>query len=210
MDVLEQLKAVKLMPLYTATDLTILDQVAEVLITHHVPFIEVTFRSDLAGQAIKKLSEYPELVVGAGTVTTIDQAEEAVRNGAKFIVTPAISRPVVEYCLKENVPIIPGTATPRDIQIALEYGLDTVKFFPANIYGGIKALKALSGPFPQVKFLPTGGVNEENLKEYLDLDAVVAVGGSFILSEKAVLKDNGQTAKAHLGEIVQAISSITR
>lgn len=207
MDLIEKLSQVKLMPLYTATDLSVLDKVAAILISNEVPFIEVTFRSDLAGEAIKQLASYEELIVGAGTVRTVEQVKTAVENGAQFIVSPSISRPVVEYCVENNIPIIPGTATPRDIQIATEYGLNTVKFFPADVYGGLAAIKALSGPFYDIKFLPTGGINEDNMLEYLSHDAIVAVGGSFILSEADVLKDNGETANNKLKAIVEKLKA---
>lgn len=207
MNVIDKLSQVQLMPLYTATDLSVLDKVAEILISNKVPFIEVTFRSELAGEAIKQLSQYKDLIVGAGTVRSVEQVKTAVENGAQFIVSPAISRPVIEYCLKNDILIIPGTATPRDIQIATEYGLDIVKFFPADVYGGLAAIKALSGPFYDVKFLPTGGINSENMLDYLSYKPVIAVGGSFILSEADVLKDNGEAANNKLKSIVEKLNA---
>lgn len=142
-----QIEETKLLPLYTATDLAYLDRLEEILVRNEVRFIEVTFRSSLATDAIKKLAQSGELIVGAGTVRTLKEAKSAITSGAKFIVSPAIVPEVIEYCIKQDVPVFPGTATPRDIQLATEYGIKVVKFFPADIYGGLKAINALSGPF---------------------------------------------------------------
>ena len=196
----------KLLPLYTATDLSYLSIVEEILIENNVPLIEVTFRSELAAEAIKRLAESGKLMVGAGTVRTLAEAKIAVENGAQFVVSPAVVPDVIEYCLDHEVPVFPGTATPRDIQQAADYGLKVVKFFPADIYGGLKAIDALSGPFYDVKFLPTGGINGENFLEYLDNPNVLGVGGSFILSEKVIKEDNGKKMNQLLHSYVQQIN----
>lgn len=193
----------QLLPLYTVNKLEYLEDLEDVLVSNGLNIIEVTFRSDLAIPAIKKLSESGKLIVGAGTVRTVDEAKEAIENGAQFIVSPAISKPVVEFCLANSIPIFPGTATPRDIQDVLNYGIKIVKFFPANIYGGLKAIKALSGPFYDVKFLPTGGIDETNYLEYLDNEKVIAVGGSFIVSEE-MLSDPIQ-ASNHINKLVNQL-----
>lgn len=203
--VYEQLAQTKLLPLYTATDLDYLAKVEEILLENDVPLIEVTFRSDLAAEAIKRLSESGKLMVGAGTVRTLSEAKIAVENGAQFVVSPAVVPSVIEYCLEQEIPVFPGTATPRDIQSAAEYGINVVKFFPADIYGGLKAINALSGPFYDIKFLPTGGINEENFVEYLDNPHVIGVGGSFILSEKVIMEDNGEKMKQILQTLVKKI-----
>ncbi|MGM0213717.1 bifunctional 4-hydroxy-2-oxoglutarate aldolase/2-dehydro-3-deoxy-phosphogluconate aldolase [Enterococcus sp. AZ109] len=201
----QQIAETKLLPLYTATDLTCLPRLEEVLVKNEVRFIEVTFRSELAADAIKQLAASGELIVGAGTVRTLAEAEIAVENGAKFIVSPAIVPEVIDYCIKGDIPVFPGTATPGDIQRALEYGIKVVKFFPADIYGGLKAIKALSGPFYDVKFLPTGGINAENFIEYLADEHVIGVGGSFIISETILKKDDGKSADEALSALVEAI-----
>lgn len=187
------------------TDLDYLAKVEEILLENDVPLIEVTFRSDLAAEAIKRLSESGKLMVGAGTVRTLSEAKIAVENGAQFVVSPAVVPSVIEYCLEQEIPVFPGTATPRDIQSAAEYGINVVKFFPADIYGGLKAINALSGPFYDIKFLPTGGINEENFVEYLDNPHVIGVGGSFILSEKVIMEDNGEKMKQILQTLVKKI-----
>lgn len=206
-DVYKKLGEVKLLPLYTATDLKYLDDLEEILLQNDVPFIEVTFRSDLALEAIKKLSESGKLIVGAGTVCTLGQAKRAVENGASFIVTPAVIPEVIEYCIENKVPVFPGTATPTDIQKVVSYGLHVVKYFPADIYGGLKAIKALSGPFYDVKFLPTGGINGDNFMDYIRNDNILAVGGSFIISEKMIKEEGKEKTSNLLRSLVDQIKA---
>ena len=145
---------------------------------------EITFRTACAKDAIALACEkFPDMNVGAGTVINGEQCVDALNAGAKFIVSPGLSVEVAEICKANGVPYYPGCVTPTEIMQALDMGITTVKFFPANVYGGLKALKALSAPFPQVKFIPTGGVNRENLDEFLAFDKVAAVGGSFFVEE---------------------------
>lgn len=145
---------------------------------------EITFRTECAAEAIElACKKFPDMSVGAGTVINAEQCERALKAGAQFIVSPGLSPDVAKICGKKKIPYYPGCVTPTEIMAALELGITTVKFFPANIYGGLKALKALSAPFPQVKFIPTGGVNRENLDEFLAFDKVAAVGGSFFVEE---------------------------
>ena len=145
---------------------------------------EITFRTACAKDAIAlAVEKFPDMNVGAGTVINGRQCVEALNAGAKFIVSPGLSVEVAEICKANDVPYYPGCVTPTEIMQALDLGITTVKFFPANVYGGLKALKALSAPFPQVKFIPTGGVNRENLDEFLAFDKVAAVGGSFFVEE---------------------------
>ena len=151
---------------------------------------EITFRTECAAEAIElACKKFPDMSVGAGTVINAEQCERALKAGAQFIVSPGLSPDVAKICNKKKIPYYPGCVTPTEIMAALELGITTVKFFPANIYGGLKALKALSAPFPQVKFIPTGGVNRENLDEFLAFDKVAAVGGSFFV-EEALTKYN--------------------
>lgn len=143
---------------------------------------EITFRTACAKEAIAIGAEaFEDMNIGAGTVINAEQAKSAVQAGAKFIVSPGFSDEVARYCTDEKIPYYPGCVTPTEIMRALSYGLNVVKFFPAGVYGGLKAMKALSAPFPQVRFIPTGGVDLSNLKEYLDFDKVYAVGGSFMM-----------------------------
>lgn len=143
---------------------------------------EITFRTACAKEAIAiGVKEFADMNIGAGTVINEEQAKSAVEAGAKFIVSPGFSDEVACYCIANDVPYYPGCVTPTEIMCALSYGLNIVKFFPAGVYGGLKAMKALAAPFPQIKFIPTGGVDLANLKEYLDFDKVYAVGGSFMM-----------------------------
>lgn len=143
---------------------------------------EITFRTACAKEAIAiGTKAFEDMNIGAGTVINAEQAKSAVQAGAKFIVSPGFSDEVARYCTDEKIPYYPGCVTPTEIMRALSYGLNVVKFFPAGVYGGLKAMKALSAPFPQVRFIPTGGVDLGNLKEYLDFDKVYAVGGSFMM-----------------------------
>lgn len=195
----KQLTKCKVLPLYTATDLSLLERLESLLIKYDIRLIEVTFRSDLALMAIEQLAKSGALIVGAGTVRTVTEAKEAIEKGAQFIVSPAIVPEVIEFCIERQIPVFPGTATPNDIQQALAYGIKIVKFFPADIYGGINAIKALSGPFYDVQFLPTGGISLANCREYLAHPQVVAVGGSFIISEEIIA--NETLANAHLAQL---------
>mgnify|MGYP001097982008 FL=1 len=143
---------------------------------------EITFRTACAKEAIAiGTKAFEDMNIGAGTVINAEQAKSAVQAGAKFIVSPGFSDEVARYCTDEKIPYYPGCVTPTEIMRALSYGLNVVKFFPAGVYGGLKAMKAFSAPFPQVRFIPTGGVDLSNLKEYLDFDKVYAVGGSFMM-----------------------------
>lgn len=154
---------------------------AKALLKGGIDFMEITFRTECAADAISVIAkEVPEMTVGAGTVINLEQAERAVENGAKFIVSPGLDAGVVVWAQERDIPVIPGCVTPTEIMKAINLGLKVVKFFPADVYGGIKAIKALSAPFGQVKFLPTGGVSEANLKDFIGNSSVAAVGGSWV------------------------------
>ncbi|MBR2907913.1 MAG: bifunctional 4-hydroxy-2-oxoglutarate aldolase/2-dehydro-3-deoxy-phosphogluconate aldolase [Clostridia bacterium] len=149
-----------------------------------IPTAEITFRTACAADAIRLGAEqFPDMLIGAGTVVNAEQAKAALAAGAKFIVSPGLSAAVAEVCREADVPYIPGCVTPTEIMQALDLGITTVKFFPANVYGGLKALKALAAPFPQVRFVPTGGVDRSNIDEFLAFEKIVAIGGSFFVKE---------------------------
>jgi len=143
---------------------------------------EVTFRTSAAEEALRRMALDTDLLVGAGTVLQAEQVDRALEAGARFIVTPGFSRRVVERCQARGVVVYPGVATPTEIQMALEIGIDIVKFFPAEASGGVDALKAIAAPFPMVRFIPTGGINAGNLASYLGLESVLAVGGSWMVA----------------------------
>lgn len=148
-----------------------------------LPIAEITFRTDCAEEAIKLgVKQFPDMLIGSGTVINAEQTDRAIASGAKFIVSPGLSKSVAEVCKKANIPYIPGIITPTEVIQALEIGLTTLKFFPSENFGGLKTLKALSAAFPQVSFMPTGGIDESNIAGYLAFDKVIAVGGSFMFS----------------------------
>jgi 2-dehydro-3-deoxyphosphogluconate aldolase/(4S)-4-hydroxy-2-oxoglutarate aldolase len=156
-----------------------------------VDTMEITFRTACAPEAIKAVAENcPEVCVGAGTVLNLEQAKLAVEMGAKFIVSPGYSEEVVAWCVENGIPVAPGCVTPTEIMAALKHGLKMIKFFPANVYGGLNAMKNLSAPFVGVKFLPTGGVNAANIKEYIDAPFIHAVGGSWVCPKADIAAGN--------------------
>lgn len=162
---------------------------AKALCDGGLPIAEITFRAAGAAKAIKIMKDtYPEMIIGAGTILTTSQVDEAIEAGAEFIVSPGTNPKIVKYCQGKNIPIIPGCVTPTEIEMALDLGLTTLKFFPAAQYGGIKTINALCGPYNNIKFMPTGGVTLDNLDEYLSNKNIVACGGTFMVT--ADLIDN--------------------
>ena len=177
----------KLVPLVVLDDATDAVPMAKALVEGGIPVAEVTFRTDAAADVIRAMAEQvPEILVGAGTVHTVAQAQTAVEAGAKFIVTPGFQPDVVRWCVEHQVDIVPGTAVPSDIEQAISFGLSVCKFFPAEAYGGVKTLKALKGPYADIRFMPTGGVSLDYMNDYLALSNVAAVGGSFMTPSAAV------------------------
>ena len=179
--VLAALSAHVLVPVVVLGDAGDAGLLADALVAGGLPVAEVTFRTAAAGEAIRVLADRGDVLVGAGTVLTVAQVDAAVAAGARYVVSPGLSRPVVERCFEHGITALPGAVTATEVQAALELGLDTVKFFPAGTSGGPGAIKALSAPFGQVRFVPTGGVSPANLGEYLAIGAVIAVGGSWMV-----------------------------
>lgn len=156
-----------------------------------IDVMEITFRTAAAADSIRAVSENcPEMLVGAGTVITLEQCKKAVESGARFIVAPGFDEEVVRWCVENNVPVTPGCVTPTEIMAAMKLGLKVVKFFPAGVYGGLSAMKALSGPFGGIKFIPTGGVNAQNLAEYISAPFIHAVGGSWVCPKADISAGN--------------------
>ncbi len=174
----------KFVPVVVIKELSETDKILTALKNNGINCAEITFRTACAAEAIAyACKNYPEMSIGAGTVINAEQCNAALDAGAQFIVSPGLSVAVAKICNEKNIPYYPGCVTPTEIMQALELGITTVKFFPANIYGGLKALKALSAPFPQVKFIPTGGVGRSNIDEFLAFDKIAAIGGSFFVKE---------------------------
>jgi 2-dehydro-3-deoxyphosphogluconate aldolase/(4S)-4-hydroxy-2-oxoglutarate aldolase len=176
----------RLLPIVVLDDATVALPLGAAVRAGGLSSVEITLRTPAALGAIRALARESDLLVGAGTVLTTAQAEEAVDAGASFIVAPGVSAKVVAWCRDAGVPVFPGVATPTDIQAALELGIDVVKFFPADLNGGVPAIKALSAPFGGVKFVPTGGVTLANLAAYLEQPSVLAVGGSWLVARSAI------------------------
>ena len=174
----------KYIPVVVIKELSETDKILTALKKSGILCAEITFRTACAAEAIAHaVANYPDMEIGAGTVINAAQCEAALAAGATFIVSPGFSPAVAKICVERNIPYYPGCVTPTEIMAALEFGITTVKFFPANVYGGLNALKALAGPFPQVKFIPTGGVDRSNLEEFFAFEKVYAVGGSFMVKE---------------------------
>ena len=184
-------ETVRVLPVVVIKELEETVPTLRALMEGGVPAAEITFRTACAAEAIAiGVREFPDMKIGAGTVINAEQAHKAIDAGASFIVSPGLSAEVAEVCRAADVPYFPGCATPTEIMQAISLGITTVKFFPANVYGGLSAIKALSGPFPQVMFLPTGGVDLSNIREFLAFEKIVAVGGSFMM--KGDIKANCQ------------------
>lgn len=186
-DIEDKIAKAKLLPVIKLDRIEDAIPLAEAFAEGGLPVMEITFRTNAAEASIRAVVKtYPDILTGAGTVTTLEQAKKARDAGAKFIVTPGISRAVIEYCRSEELPVYPGACTPSEIMQIMEYGLDVVKFFPAAQYGGLATVKALSAPFPALKFIPTGGVSESNLCEYLAFPKVLACGGSWMVRDDMI------------------------
>lgn len=174
----------KIIPVVTLKSVEERTDILNALKNNKINCAEICFRTDCAEQAITlAVKEFPDMNIGAGTVINGEQCKRAIKAGAKFIVSPGLSVEVAKICKRKNIPYFPGCITPTEIMKAIDIGLTVVKFFPSNVYGGLKTMKALSAPFPQIKFIPTGGVDSSNIDEYLAWDKIYAVGGSSFVKE---------------------------
>lgn len=185
--IIEEIGKIGIVPVIALDDAKYAKPLAEALCKGGLPCAEVTFRTDAAEESIRIIAkEFPDMLVGAGTVLTTEQVDRAAEAGAKFIVSPGLNPKVVSYCLEKDIPVLPGTSNPSDVEAAIELGLEVVKFFPAEQAGGIKMIKAMSAPYTKMKFMPTGGINADNLKSYLDFEKIVACGGSWMVKKDLV------------------------
>ena len=181
-EVLEKLGKIGIVPVVVLDDAKDAEPLGRALMEGGLPCAEVTFRTDAAEESIRRIAKkFPEMFVGAGTVLTTEQADRAVGAGAKFIVSPGLNPKVVEHCLKKGYPITPGIMTPTELEMALGFGLDVVKFFPAENAGGLKMIKAMAAPYTMMKFMPTGGINATNVRDYLASNKILACGGSWMV-----------------------------
>lgn len=182
---------------------------ADALVEGGLPCAEVTFRTEAAEESIRIMTEaYPDMLVGAGTILTTEQVDRAVAAGAKFIVSPGFDPEIVDYCLSIVIPVFPGCVTPSEVAQAVKRGLKVVKFFPAEQYGGVSTIKALAAPYTMVKFMPTGGVNAGNLKDYLSCDKIVCCGGSFMVKGDLIKAGEFDRIREMTREAVELVRSI--
>ena len=186
-EIMNELYSIGLIPVIKIENADDAVPLAKALIDGGLPAAEITFRTASAAEAIKNITTaYPDMLVGAGTVLTVEQVDKAIEAGAKFLVSPGLNPKVTAYALSKGVPMLPGCSNPSDVEAALELGLSTVKFFPAEAAGGLKMLKAMSAPYGQLKFMPTGGISADNLLEYLKFGKIIACGGSFMVKDELV------------------------
>ncbi len=186
-DMIQKIRELGIVPVVVINDVKDAPALAKALCDGGLPCAEVTFRTDAAEESIRVMSEqFPEMLIGAGTVLTTEQVDRAVAAGAKFIVSPGLNPKVVAYCVSKNIPVIPGCITPSEVEQALELGLRTLKFFPAEAAGGLAMIKAMCAPYVGVNFMPTGGINAENVKDYLAYNRIVACGGSWMVKDSLI------------------------
>ena len=193
-EVLKKIQEIGIVPVVVLNDAKDAAPLAKALCDGGLPCAEVTFRTDAAEESIRIMTEqFPQMLVGAGTVLTTEQVDRAVAAGAKFIVSPGLNPRIVKYCVEKGILITPGCSNPSDIEVALENGLEVVKFFPAEPAGGLNMIKAMAAPYVGVKFMPTGGINPTNIRDYLAYDRILACGGSWMV--KGSLVDAGEFDK---------------
>lgn len=191
MKVLEKIRKCGIVPVVVIDTASKAENVAQAILDGGLDCIEITLRTDEAIEAIKIIKmKYPQMTVGAGTVLTIEQAQAAVDAGAEFIVSPGSNPKVIQYCIEHKICIIPGVMTPSEIEKNLEQGIDTMKFFPAEAAGGIKLIQAVSAPYKNVRFMPTGGIHQGNVEQYLKHSNVIACGGSWMVQKELLKTEN--------------------
>ena len=204
--ILKKIQSTGVIPVVKIDKVNAAVPLAKALCEGGLPCAEVTFRTAAAEESIRIMSEqFPEMLVGAGTVLTTEQVDRAVAAGAKFIVSPGMNPRIVKYCVEKGILITPGCANPSDIEQALENGLDVVKFFPAEPAGGLKMIKAMAAPYVGVKFMPTGGINQNNVRDYLAYDRILACGGSWMVKGDMVAAGEFDKIKELAAEAVEIV-----
>lgn len=206
MNVMDRVADLKVIPVIQLDRVEDATPLAEALTRGGLPAAEITFRTAAAAGSIAAVSKaFPDMLVGAGSLTTVDQAKEALDCGATFFVSAGFNRKVTEFAVDHKIPIFPGVCTPTELMFLLEYNLPVAKFFPASQYGGLATIKALSAPFPQMKFMPTGGINASNILEYLSFPKVVACGGSWMVKSDWVREGKFDTIAEKTAEAVALV-----
>lgn len=205
--IFEQFSKIGIIPVVVLDDPKDAASLAKALCENGLPCAEVTFRTAAAEESIRIMSkEFPDMLVGAGTVLTKEQVDRAIDAGAKFIVSPGLNPKIVQYCLDKSIPITPGTQTPSEMEQALELGLKVVKFFPAEPAGGLNMIKAVAAPYVDLKFMPTGGINAKNVRDYLAYNKIIACGGSWMVKKDLVTGGKWD----ELGKLVREAADIVK
>ncbi|MBE5890751.1 MAG: bifunctional 4-hydroxy-2-oxoglutarate aldolase/2-dehydro-3-deoxy-phosphogluconate aldolase [Lachnospiraceae bacterium] len=208
-EIKSQFEKIGIIPVVVLEDAKDAKPLGEALMKGGLPAAEVTFRTEAAEEAIRILSkEFPDMLVGAGTVLTCDQADAAMAAGAKFIVAPGFNPTVVKHCLEKGYPVTPGVQTPGEMEQAMELGLDFVKFFPAEPAGGLPMIKAVAAPYTNLKFMPTGGINKDNVKDYLRYNKIVACGGTWMVKGNLIEEGNFQKVEELTREAAAIVKEI--
>lgn len=204
---IDRLSKLRLIPVISLPDAELAEPLGDALVEAGLPCAEITFRTPAAEQAIRILAKRGDLFVAAGTVLSIEQAQRATDAGANCLLSPGTDPAVIEWCSKHNVDMIPGVATPTDILLAKRLGLSTLKFFPAQSMGGPSALRAMSGPMPDMRFIPTGGISPDNLRDYLALPNVLACGGSWMVRQELLEQNDFQAIRETTAKAVHLINA---
>ena len=208
-EMLKKIEGFGVVPVVVLNDAKDAAPLAKALCEGGLPCAEVTFRTEAAEESIRIMAaEFPEMVIGAGTVLTIDQVDRAVGAGAKFIVSPGFDPEIVDYCISKNIPVLPGCITPSEVTQAVKRGLEVVKFFPAEQFGGVATLKALAAPFTSVRFMPTGGISAKNLADCLGFKKIIACGGSWMVKGDMVAAGEFDKIKEMTAEAVALVKEI--
>jgi 2-dehydro-3-deoxyphosphogluconate aldolase/(4S)-4-hydroxy-2-oxoglutarate aldolase len=207
-DILKKIGELRLVPVVVLENANDAEPLAEALLAGGLPCAEVTFRTAAAAESIKRISRVKEICLGAGTVLSVDQVKLAIDSGATFIVSPGFNPKVVSYCVEQNIPITPGICTPTEIEMGLEFGLKIFKFFPAEAYGGLKTLKAIGAPYGMVKFIPTGGIDAKNVREYLSFKQVYACGGSWMVTKDMISNGNFSEVTTLAREAINLVKNL--
>ena len=208
-DFKDEFRKIGIVPVVVLDDAKDAAPLAKALTEGGLPCAEVTFRTAAAADVIKNMvEEYPDILVGAGTVLTTEQVDRAVEAGAKFIVSPGLNPEVVKYCLDRDIPVTPGTQTPSEMEQALALGLDFVKFFPAEPAGGLKMIKAVGAALTALKFMPTGGISASNVTEYLQSDKIFCCGGSWMVKGDMIKAGDFDAIKAKVAEAAQIVKDV--
>ena len=209
--VLEEISKIGIVPVIALDHVEDAAPLAKALCDGGLPCAEVTFRTAAAEESIRIMAEqFPEMLVGAGTVLTTEQVDRAVNAGAKFIVSPGLNPKVVKYCVEKGIPVTPGCSNPSDVEVAIELGLDVVKFFPAEQAGGVAMIKAMAAPYTGIKFMPTGGINAKNLEDYLSFDKIICCGGSWMVKGDLVKAGAFDKIKELTAEARNLVESIRK